>query len=56
MLINKVLCYYHEYENLINKERFLAIFDKYNIKIDTSIDIAKRKELDNYYKDKYKNL
>ena len=56
MLINKVLCYYHEYENLINKERFLTIFDKYNIKIDTSIDIAKHKELDNYYKEKYNNL
>lgn len=56
MLINKVLCYYNEYEQLINKERFLAIFEKYNIKIDTSIDIAIRKELDNYYKEKYKNF
>lgn len=56
MLINKVLYYYHQYEDFINKERFLAIFDKYNIKIDTTLDLVKRKELDNYYKEKYKNL
>lgn len=56
MLMNKVMCYYLEYKDLINKEHFLAIFEKYNITIDTSMDIAKRKELDMYYKEKYSKL
>jgi hypothetical protein len=56
MLINKVLYYYHQYEDFINKERFNAIFEKYNIKVDYNIPLEQRHELDMFYREKYRKL
>ena len=57
MLINKVMLYYcSEYKNLINQERFNAIFEKYNITIDYSISIEERQQLDLFYREKYRTL
>lgn len=56
MLLNKVLCYYHEYKTLINQERFNAIFEKFNIKVDYNIPLEQRHELDMFYREKYRKL
>lgn len=57
MLINKVMLYYCSlYKNLINQERFNAIFEKYNITIDYSIPIEERQQLDLFYREKYSKL
>lgn len=57
MLINKVMLYYCSlYKNIINQERFNAIFEKYNITIDYSIPIEERQQLDLFYREKYRKL
>ncbi len=57
MLLNKVILYYcSEYKNLINQERFNAIFEKYNIKVDYNIPLEQRHELDMFYREKYRTL
>ena len=57
MLLNKVILYYcSEYKNLINQERFNAIFEKYNIKVDYNIPLEQRNELDMFYREKYRKL
>lgn len=51
-----MLYYCSEYKNLINQERFNAIFEKYNITIDYSIPIQDRQQLDLFYREKYRTL
>lgn len=57
MLLNKVMLFYSsEYKNLINQERFNAIFEKYNIAVDYSMSIEERQQLDLFYREKYRKL